>query len=74
MIYTYRGVDIPPVWQYLLYSRLARQFTMREDILTVEEGYLGNLGELVELSPKMYNRSVSGRLSFCLATSVTWAS
>ena len=26
-------------------------------------GYLGNLGKLVELSPKMCNRSVSGRLS-----------
>jgi hypothetical protein len=41
------------------WSRLARQFTGREDLLGVEEGYLGNLGVLVDLSPKMFNRSAS---------------
>jgi hypothetical protein len=43
---------------FLPYCRLARQFTVREDILAVEEGYLGNLGLLVDISPKMYNRSL----------------
>jgi len=34
--------------------RLARQYTDNEDIVTVEDSFHGNLGVLVDISPKMY--------------------
>ena len=34
--------------------RLARQYTDNEDIVTIEDSFHGNLGVLVDISPKMY--------------------
>jgi len=36
--------------------RLATSFTEREDIVVVEDGYHGNLGILVDISPKMHSK------------------
>ena len=40
--------------RYFFHCRLARQFTGKEDIVVVEDSFHGNLGVLIDISPKMY--------------------
>ena len=37
-----------------IYCRLARQFTEEEDIVVTEDAFHGNLGILIDISPKMH--------------------
>jgi len=39
-----------------LAMRLAKAFTRREDIVVTEDGYHGNIGSLIDISPKMHQR------------------
>ena len=36
--------------------RLAAAFSKSQDVLVMEDGYHGNIGSLVEVSPKMYKK------------------
>ena len=38
----------------VIYCRLARQFTEEEDIVVTEDAFHGNLGILIDISPKMH--------------------
>lgn len=44
--------------------RLARSYTNRMDVVVFDEAYHGNLGNLIDISPKMFNRMAQGKREF----------
>ncbi|KAK3857822.1 hypothetical protein Pcinc_035949 [Petrolisthes cinctipes] len=44
--------------------RLARSYTNRTDVVVYDEAYHGNLGNLIDISPKMYKRMAQGKKNF----------
>ncbi|XP_071528295.1 ethanolamine-phosphate phospho-lyase-like [Panulirus ornatus] len=44
--------------------RLARSYTNRMDVVVFDEAYHGNLGNLIDISPKMFKRMAQGKKEF----------
>ncbi|XP_042215151.1 ethanolamine-phosphate phospho-lyase-like isoform X3 [Homarus americanus] len=44
--------------------RLARSYTNRMDVVVFDEAYHGNLGNLIDISPKMFKRMAQGKREF----------
>lgn len=44
--------------------RLARAYTKRKDVIVFDDAYHGNLGNLIDISPKMFKQMAQGKKEF----------